>query len=45
MRKQVIKAPIEDLDERPSQWVDDSLDEDALELNEWAFLQGYYEEV
>ena len=45
MKKQAVKAPVEDLDEMPYEWADESLDDDALELSEWAFLQGYYGEV
>lgn len=45
MRRHITKLPIEDLDERPLDWVDESLDEDALDLDEWAFLHGYYGEV
>lgn len=42
--KRVLKIPMENLDEKPVDWADDSLDEDALDLDEWAFLRGYYGE-
>jgi len=32
-------------DQRPEKWFDEELDNDGLDLQEWAFMQGYYGEV
>lgn len=45
MRRREIKAPFGDIDTRIiHDWTDDSLEDDEVDLNEWAFMQGYYEE-
>ena len=45
MKRKNVSAPMEDINESSYQWVDENLDEDALDLDEWAFMHGYYEEV
>ncbi len=43
MRRRAVRAPFEDLDTRKIyDWTDDGLEDDEMELNEWAFMQGYY---
>ena len=27
-----------------SRWIDEELDSDGLDLEEWAFMQGYYQD-
>ena len=39
-----MKSIIKRIEERPVSWLDDSLDDDGVDLEEWAFWQGYYEE-
>ncbi len=31
-------------EEAPELWLDEALDEDGVDLEEWAFWQGYYKE-
>ena len=31
-------------DRLPSKWLDEDLDNDGVDLEEWAFWQGYYNE-
>ena len=41
MRRFVKKFEEQD---NPANWFDEALDEDGVDLEEWAFWQGYYEE-
>ena len=44
MKKIEIKKRITDESmEEDNLWIDDSLEDDALDLEEWAFMQGYYQ--
>ncbi len=44
MKRRTIHAPFEDIETKEIYgWTDDSLDEDGMDLDEWAFIQGYYE--
>lgn len=44
MRRPFIKIR-EELEDHPSEWLDNDLDDDGVDLNEWAFWQGFYEDA
>lgn len=44
MRRPFIKIR-EELEGHPSEWLDNDLDDDGVDLNEWAFWQGFYEDT
>jgi len=45
MRRPFIKIYETELEDHPSRLLDDELDNDEVDLNEWAFWQGFYEDT
>ncbi|HLC58380.1 MAG TPA: hypothetical protein VJI68_00815 [Candidatus Nanoarchaeia archaeon] len=44
MKLKSVRRLIEQHTEEYSKWWDDSLDSDGVDLEQWGFCQGYYEE-
>lgn len=44
LRRYIPKKVEEEVD-HPSEWLEEDLDNDGLDLDEWAFSMGYYGEL
>lgn len=42
MQKLIVKRKFIEESEQPDDWLDGSLEDDGVDLNEWAFWRGFY---